>query len=179
MPLEKLTRERIVQALNGLGEYAEREQVELELCIYGGNAMILAYGSRETTKDVDAIVQPSEIGQRLAKEVAQDLGLDESWLNDDVRKFVSWEGTFAPLQIEELEAAAKRHLKITRASAIYLLAMKCLASRLPLPGYRADVDDIQFLFKKMEIRTMDQIEENMDRDLRCFPGGHHRLLIPC
>src|ERR1051326_490684 len=103
MPLEKLTRERIVQALNGLGEYAEREQVELELCIYGGNAMILAYGSRETTKDVDAIVQPSEIGQRLAKEVAQDLGLDESWLNDDVRKFVSWEGTFAPLQIEELE----------------------------------------------------------------------------
>ncbi len=44
MPLEQLTRARIVEALNLLGELAEREDVTLELCVYGGTAMMLAYG---------------------------------------------------------------------------------------------------------------------------------------
>ena len=111
MPLEKLTRPRIISALNLLGQMAERERVELELCIYGGSAMMLAYGSREATKDVDATVKPSEVARRLAMEVAQALGLHESWLNDDVKRFVSEAGAFAPMQIEELEAAAKTPLE--------------------------------------------------------------------
>ena len=163
MPLEKLTRQRIIAALNLLGQLAEREKVEFELCIYGGSAMMLAYGSRETTKDVDAIVKPSEVARRLAKEVAQALGLHESWLNDDVKRFVSEAGTFAPMQIEELEEAARRHLKITRPSASYLLAMKCLACRSALPGYPGDIDDIRFLIRKMEIRTLEQIDECIGR----------------
>src|SRR5947207_8221944 len=125
MPLENLTRSRIVEALNLLGQKAEQERIELEVCIYGGSAMLLAYGSRETTKDVDAIVRPSELARRMVREVAERLGLHEGWLNDDVKRFVSDSGTFAPLQIEELETAAKGHLKITRPSASYLLALKC------------------------------------------------------
>jgi hypothetical protein len=163
MPLEKLTRQRIINALNLLGQMAEREMVELELCIYGGSALMLAYGSREATKDVDAVVKPSEVARRLATEVAQALGLHESWLNDDVKRFVSEAGTFAPMQIEELEAAARRHLKITRPSASYLLAMKCLACRSGLPGYPGDIDDLRFLIRKMGIRTLEQIDEHIGR----------------
>ena len=43
MPLERLTRQRIIEALNLLGQMAEREMVELELCIYGGSAMMLGH----------------------------------------------------------------------------------------------------------------------------------------
>src|SRR5262245_42626810 len=143
MPLEKLTRERIVQALNLLGQMAAEANVDLEMCIYGGSAMMLAYESRESTKDVDAIVKPSDVALRLAKDVANQLGLHESWLNDDVKRFVSDLGTFAPLQIAELESAAKQHLKIGRPSASYLLAMKCLACRSALPGYSGDLEDIR------------------------------------
>ena len=125
--------------------------------------MMLAYSSRETTKDVDAIVRPSEVALRLAQDVAQQLGLHESWLNDDVKQFVSDAGTFAPLQIEELEDAARRHLKITRPSASYLLAMKCLACRSGLPGYPGDIEDIRFLIRKMEIRSLPQVEELVGR----------------
>jgi len=162
MPLEQLTRERVVEALSLLGRKAAEANVELEMCIYGGSAMMLAYDSRESTKDVDAIVKPSDIALRLAKEVANQLGLHESWLNDDVKRFVSDLGTFAPLQIAELESAAK-HLKITRASASYLLAMKCLACRSPLPGYSGDVEDIRFLISKMGVRTLEQIDEHIAR----------------
>ena len=163
MPLENLTRARMITALNLLGLRAQQEGVELELCIYGGSAMMLAYSSRETTKDVDAIVRPSEVALRLAKDVAQQLGLHESWLNDDVKQFVSDAGTYAPLQIEELEDAARRHLKITRPSASYLLAMKCLACRSGLPGYPGDIEDIRFLIRKMEIRSLPQVEELLGR----------------
>ncbi len=47
MPLEKLTRQRIIAALNALGQKAEREGLELELCICSGAAMMLAYGRVE------------------------------------------------------------------------------------------------------------------------------------
>lgn len=163
MPLEKLTRARVVEALNLLGQLAAEEQVALELCIYGGSAMMLAYGSRESTKDVDAMARPSEVAERLARRVAGQLGLHESWLNNDVRRFVSDLGTFAPLQIQELEAAAQRNLKITRPSAGYLLAMKCLACRAALPGYAGDVEDIRFLLEKMNLSTLEEVEQQVER----------------
>lgn len=163
MPLEKLTRARVVEALNLLGELAELEQVTLELCIFGGSAMMLAYRARETTKDVDVIAKPAEVAHRLAHAVAERLALHDSWLNNDVRRFVSIEGTFATLEIQELESAGRRRLKITRPSAKYLLAMKCLAARSGLPGHPGDLEDISFLVRKMEIRSVEEVERNLQR----------------
>ena len=163
MPLEKLTRARIVAALNLLGQLAEEEEVTLELCLYGGTAMMLAYGARETTKDVDVIARPSEVTIRLARRVAEKLGLDETWLNEEVRLFVSPDGTFAPLMVQELETAAHQRLKITRPSAGYLLAMKCLAGRSALPGYPGDLADIRFLIRKMGLGSVAQVEEHLNR----------------
>ncbi len=163
VPLEKLSRARILEALNLLGRLAEQEGVTLELCLYGGAALMLAYGARDSTKDLDVIAHPSDVTARLAQSVAADLGLDESWLNDSVRQFVSDLGTFAPLEIHDLEATAKQRLRITRPSASYLLAMKCMAGRSALPGYAGDVADIRFLIQKMGIRTLTEIEAHMDR----------------
>jgi hypothetical protein len=95
--------------------------------------------------------------------VAERLNLPESWMNNDVRRFVSDLGTVAPLEIQELEAAAKQRLKISRASAGYLLAMKCLAGRSPMAGFAGDIEDIRFLIRKMGIRTLGQIQEQIDR----------------
>ena len=163
MPMERLTRARVVEALNLLGSLAQQEDLTLELCIYGGGAMMLAYSTREAKKDLDVMAKPSESAFRLAGVVAQRLGLDEGWLNSDVCRFVSIDGTFAPLEIEGLETAARQRLKITRPSASYLLAMKCLAGRSALPGYPGDVGDIRFLIRKMGIRSMEQVDEHLQR----------------
>jgi hypothetical protein len=163
VPAEKLTRVRIIEALNLLGRFAAEENLTLELCIYGGSAMMLAYGARDATKDVNVIAKPSEAAHRLAKRVAEQLGLDSSWLSDDVRRYTSIDGTFAPLQIQELETTAKQRLKITRPSASYLLAMKCLAGRAPLPGYSGDLDDIKFLVRKMGIKTVEEVEDHLSK----------------
>jgi hypothetical protein len=93
--------------------------------------------------------------------------LQPDWLSDNVRRFVSISGTFAPLEIEGLEESARRDLKITRPPASYLLALMCLASRPALPGYAGDVDDIRFLIRKMNLQTLQQVEDHI---ARFYPG---------
>ena len=150
MPYENLSRAQITQALRRLGELALQEGVTLEVSLYGGAVFTLVYGSREATKDVDAVVRPNEIARRLALKVAQEFGLPEDWLNDQVAPFLA-------------EKEAKRRLtgidwgeglRVSVPTAAYLLALKLRAARPPLPGYAGDRGDIRFLVKKMELESV-------------------------
>ena len=152
-----ISRNVIMQALRRLGELALSEGLTLELCLYGGTAFMFAYDTRTATRDVDAWINPREQGLRLAKIVAVELGLPDDWLNDQMRVF------FAPVR-------ARRHLpleipglKLYVATASYLLALKALACRLPNPRRRGDLEDLKFLIHKMEIKSLDEIQEHIDR----------------
>jgi hypothetical protein len=137
-----------------LGELAQEQEITLEVSLYGGAVFTLVYGSREATKDVDAIVRPSKTGQLLASRVAVELGLPEDWLNDDVKQFLA-------------ERESKRQvvgidfgpgLSVSVPTAAYLLAMKLRACRAPLPGYDGDYGDIRFLVRKMGLVSVDEAE---------------------
>jgi hypothetical protein len=155
--MKKITRDLLVSALTRLGLLAKQEGTELELCIYGGAAMMLAYDYRDITKDIDAICQPSEVVFRLAKQVAEELDLPADWINDDVKCYVApHEGTRTlPWEVPGIS--------ITAPTASYLLAMKALACRRPLPGYDGDIADLRFLIGKLQIATVDEIQEHIDR----------------
>ena len=161
MPLIKLQRSALIEALKRLNSYAKEENVILEMCIYGGAAFMLAYNSRTLTKDIDAIVRPKEIAFQLADKVATDMEIHEGWLNDDVWQFVAEKESRIPFGLEELKDC--KNLILTRPSASYLLAMKCLACRKPLPGNEGDVEDIAFLVRKMEIHSVEEIQEQINR----------------
>lgn len=159
MPYESLNRNRIIQALRRLGELAHQEKVTLEISLYRGAVFTLVYGSRDATKDVDAVVRPIEIGKALAAKVATELDLPDDWLNDDVKQFLA-------------EKEAKRSapetdfgegIRIVVPTAAYLLAMKLRACRPPLPGYSGDYRDIQFLVQKMGIRSVEEAEAFHDK----------------
>lgn len=70
----------LVRALERLGQRAEAEGLRLEICLFGGALMMLAYDARAATKDVDAIIHPREEGLRLAEEV----GREDAYYPDDV-----------------------------------------------------------------------------------------------
>ena len=72
IPYESLTKVRITGALRRLGELAQAEQLTIELALYGGAVFTLVYGSREATKDVDALVRPAKDARRLAAVVARE-----------------------------------------------------------------------------------------------------------
>lgn len=155
--MSNITKSLLTQALNRMGELALEAGIKLELCLYGGALMMLAYDARAMTKDVDAIVQPNREGKALARRVGRELGLPENWLSDDVKMFL------APSeQIRTLPWEAPG-IMLTAPTAGYLLAMKALACRNPLPGYQGDLDDLRFLIAKLEIKTVNEIQNIIDR----------------
>ena len=159
MPYEPLDRTRLTQALRRLGQLAVSEGVELELSLYGGAVFTLVYGSRDSTKDVDALIQPSDIGRRLARQVASEQALPEDWINADVAQFLA-------------EREAKRQLPpgrfgaglvVTVPTAAYLLALKLRACRPPLPGYPGDAPDIRFLIGKIKPGSLAEVKALFER----------------
>ncbi len=159
MPYEPLNRNRLTRALRRLGELAYKRKVTLEVSLYGGAVFTLVYGSREATKDVDAVVRQSAVAQELAGRVAKELGLPEDWLNDDVKQFLAEKE--AKRQLHEADFGPG--LRVSVPTAVYLLAMKLRACRPPLPGYAGDYVDIRFLIKKMELGSVREAEAIHDK----------------
>lgn len=159
MPYENLSRAQITRALRRLGELAQEQKVTLELSLYGGAVFTLVYGSRDATKDVDAVVRQSEIAKKLALRVARELNLPEDWLNDQVKQFLAEKEAKRQLT----EADFGEGLRVSVPTAAYLLAMKLRACRPPLPGYPGDYGDIRFLVQKMGIASVEAAEAIHDK----------------
>jgi hypothetical protein len=159
MPYEALSRARIVQALSRLGELAHQQKVTLEVSLYGGAVFTVVYGSRNATKDVDAVIRQNEIAKRLALQVAKELGLSEDWLNDHVKQFLAEKEAKRRLA----ESAFGEGIRVSVPTAAYLLAMKLRACRPPLPGYAGDYADIRFLIRKMDIASVEAAEAIHDK----------------
>lgn len=142
-----------------MGELAQAEGVDLELSLYGGAVFTLVYGARESTKDVDGLIRPPDIGRRLVRQVAREQGLPADWLNGDVAQFLAEREERRPYPKDDLGPG----LIVTVPTAAYLLAMKLRACRPPLPGYAGDEADIRFLLGKIRPATRTEVEQTFAR----------------
>jgi len=93
-----VTREDIVCCLSALAERLARRGIQGELYLVGGAAMALAYNARRATRDVDAVFAPKDEIDRAAREVAEEQGLPEGWLNDAVKGFLAGPGRGARMR---------------------------------------------------------------------------------
>ena len=160
-------------ALRRLGELADKNSVRINLCIYGGCAMMLAYDRKRVTRDVDEIFYPPSKIQPLICKVAQEHKLPEDWINDKVKQFL---GTRESLRELPMDLPG---LQITVPTAGYLLAMKALACRCAPPGYKGDEEDLRYLIKKLAIPTFEEIQnrihqyypDDVPSPLRSFISG--------
>lgn len=152
-PNRRLTRADVTRALTRLGELCAQRQSKVEIAIYGGTVMMFAYDCRTATKDIDAIFHPPEVIEPLIAQIAEELNLPENWMNSGVKDFVA--PREAKTAFEELQVPG---LMITRPSPEYLLAMKCMAGRLPSPFRAGDLADIKFLLRKLAIKSIKQID---------------------
>ena len=137
-----LSAARIRELFGLLDARLAREVTVGELYVVGGAVMALAFAARLATHDADAGFVPTDVVRRAARAVAEDAGVDEGWLNDAVKGFLSPRGDFVPwLELD--------HLKVFVAAPEYLLAMKCVAFRLG-PEFH-DEDDVRFLLLHLGI----------------------------
>ena len=91
MPTERssLSREQIIAAFQKISDELGQHGVKGELCLFGGSVMVLAFTARVSTKDVDAIFQPTREIREIASKVGTEFGFPEHWLNDAAKGFVS------------------------------------------------------------------------------------------
>jgi len=171
MLYEYLSKARLTAALRRLSELATAEGVVLDVALYGGAVFTLVYGSRESTRDVDAIITPADIGARLLAVVAEEQGLVPDWLNHQVRQFLSPAGQLRKFPTDDFAPG----LRILIPTAAYLLALKLNASRRPLPGYAGDEADIRFLLGRIKPDTIEAVEELHDRFFK-GEGLHDRAI---
>ncbi len=141
-----LTATRITELLNMLNDRLAAEDVVGELYMVGGAVMSLASKARPSTNDVDALFVPKETVRRLARDVAREAGVAETWLNDAVKGFLGDRGEFSTW----LELS---HLRVFIPVPEYLLAMKCIAFRLG-PEFH-DEDDVRFLLRLLNVERSD------------------------
>jgi hypothetical protein len=159
-----LDRIEIERALVRLDEILGEAGVCGEICIFGGAAMVLAFDARPSTRDVDAIFEPKTKVADAARRVSEELDLPADWLNDGVKGFVS---STPELTVEDMPVLP--NLRILRPTGRYLLAMKCLASRVPGYDTRGDLGDVVRLCRSLGLRSADEIfriiEDFYPRDL--------------
>lgn len=145
--LSKRDIERLLELLN---EELRSASVQGEIYLVGGAVMCLAFGARESTRNVDGYFEPTKKIREAAARVAVEAGVDARWLNDGVKGYLSEQGSFS----EHLEMS---NLKVFCADANYLLAMKCLAMRIGEEFQ--DLDDIRYLLRHIGIRSYDDALE--------------------
>ena len=89
----------------------------------------------------------------MIRQVAVELKLPEDWMNSGVKTFVG--AREAPEKSFRIRNSGARAYP---SSAEYLLAMKCLAARLPTIFRTGDVDDIKFLLGKLRLRSIKEVD---------------------
>ncbi len=118
-PASNLTREQILAALAALSDGLREQDAIGEICLFGGTVMVLAFSARVSTKDVDALFQPTQCIRDLALRVARKLNLPSDWLNDGVKGFVSSRHETTTGNLPQFP-----NLRLTMPVPEYLLAMK-------------------------------------------------------
>lgn len=154
----RLTKADIHRALEALATALPPSGVAAELWIVGGAAIVLLYGARDTTKDVDAFAMDAVDSSALraaAATVAAQLGLPADWLNDGAKGYLKG---LAPGDVVFSHARL-----VARSVAPHqLLAMKLSAWRDDL-----DVSDARLLLSKIS-GDRETVWEQVERHL--VPG---------
>jgi hypothetical protein len=162
-----LSQELILRAFERLSDRLAERGVSGEIALLGGTAMMFAFHARQTTKDVDAIFVPAREIREAAKQVAADLGLHESWLNDGAKAFLSPTGQFSAEGIRQYP-----NLRVLTPTPEYMLAMKVLAARVSTPVDQGDKSDIALLIDHLKLQSAQEVMAIVSRyyaDARLLP----------
>lgn len=153
----KLDSDNIQELLKELGKRIRKEfgkNADIELIIVGGASILLNYGFRETTTDIDAAIRTRSSIKSITMQMADKYDLGDNWLNDDFKKTSSYS--------DKIDLYSKYYktysgvLHVRTVSDIYLLAMKLDSFRV----YKNDLSDIVNIYKNMPQKcTLDDIEK--------------------
>ena len=125
---------KVFRKLNG-------KTVPAEIVLIGGASVLINYGFRDKTYDMDAIILSSSAMKQAINQVGDQLGLPNGWLNTDFMKTRS----YSPKLLEHsvYYKTFANILTVRTVTAEYMVAMKLMAGR----KYKNDLSDVIGILK--------------------------------
>lgn len=128
-----------------------------EITLIGGASILVNYGFRDSTYDVDALIQASSAMKDAINYVTDTLGLPNGWLNEDFKNTKSY--TPQLVNYSKYYRTFSNVLTVRTITGEYLVAMKLMAYR----QYKHDISDIVGILREQRSNgdplTFDRIDK--------------------
>lgn len=154
------TKENLDSCLRELAKEFRKKngnKMPAEIILIGGASILINYGFREMTYDMDAIINSSSAMKEAINTVGDRLGLPIGWLNTDFVNTNSYTPRLAGFS--EYYKTFSNILQVRTVSSEYLVAMKLMAGR----QYKNDLSDIVGILIEQEERgdklSLDRIKK--------------------
>lgn len=122
-------------------------RMSAEIILIGGASILINYGFREMTYDMDAIIKSSGAMKEAINTVGDRMGLPVGWLSTDFVNTNSYTPRLA--EYSKYYKTFSNILQIRTVSAEYLVVMKLMAGR----QYKNDLSDIVGVLIEQEERN--------------------------
>ncbi|MGI6653958.1 MAG: DUF6036 family nucleotidyltransferase [Christensenellales bacterium] len=141
---------KLFRKQNGKGATAE-------IVLVGGAAILVNYGFRDMTTDIDAIIHASSSMKDAINHIGDQYNLPNGWLNADFMRTASY--TIKLNEFSQYYKTFSGVLQVRSISAEYLIAMKLKSGR----KFKSDLSDIIGILSEHEKRgqaiTWDRIDQ--------------------
>ena len=115
-----------------------------EITLIGGASILINYGFRDSTYDVDALIHASSVMKDAINYVTDTLGLPNGWLNEDFKNTKSY--TPRLVNYSKYYRTFSNVLTVRTITGEYLVAMKLMAYR----QYKHDISDIVGILREQQ-----------------------------
>ena len=115
-----------------------------EITLIGGASILINYGFRDSTYDVDALIHASSAMKDAINYVADTLCLPNGWLNEDFKNTKSY--TPRLVNYSKYYRTFSNVLTVRTITGEYLVAMKLMAYR----QYKHDISDIVGILREQQ-----------------------------
>jgi len=154
-----------------------RKGMPAEIILIGGASILINYGFRDSTYDVDAWIKASSSMKDAINYVTDTMGLPNGWLNDDFKNTTSY--TPRLVEFSKHYRTFSNMVDIRTITGEYLVAMKLKAFR----QYKHDISDIVGILRE-HIRTgdpltyerIDKAVHNLYGDWTHMPENAHSMI---
>jgi hypothetical protein len=143
-----LDRSTILTAFDRLASRLQRQGVVVDVYLFGGGAMVMAFDERQATQDLDARFTSTSAAVAEVRAVAEELGLPSWWLNEQGTAYLPRTDDPYPVPVFD-----HQNLRVMRTSDRHLLAMKAGASR----RNTKDVEDLRTLAEHLDLQSADDV----------------------
>ena len=152
-------------------EYRKRagKNMPAEIILIGGASVVINYGFREMTYDIDAVIDAASSMKDAINAVGDKNGLPVGWLNTDFMKTSSYTPKIRLYSVPCFEYSQAVSFRTVKGE--YLIAMKLMAGR----QYKYDLSDIVGILHEQEKKDMPIILD-MVKKASCDLYGSYEAL---